>query len=94
MVDDLIRFGFGRRTAYTARYIGMDLMGLDLAYDLMKAKGQEPWGPIKERVEGCRKLFHLPDDVIPLSVIPIGHPAESKPPVDRFDRARIHRNTW
>ena len=51
LVDDLIRFGFGRRTAYTARYIGMDLTGLDLAYKLMKAKGEEPWGPIKERVE-------------------------------------------
>ncbi len=51
LVDDLIRFGFGRRTAYTARYIGMDLMGLDVAYNLMKAKGQEPWEPIKERVE-------------------------------------------
>jgi 3-hydroxybutyryl-CoA dehydrogenase len=51
VVDDLIRFGFGRRTAYTARYIGMDLMGLDLAYNLMKTKGQEPWGPVKERVE-------------------------------------------
>ncbi len=51
VVDDLIRFGFGRRTAYTARYIGMDLIGLDLACNLMKAKGQEPWGPIKERVE-------------------------------------------
>ncbi len=51
VVDDLIRFGFGRRTAYTARYIGMDLIGLDLAYNLMKAKGEEPWGPIKERVE-------------------------------------------
>jgi 3-hydroxybutyryl-CoA dehydrogenase len=51
VVDDLIRFGFGRRTAYTARYIGMDMMGLDLAYNLMKAKSQEPWGPVKERVE-------------------------------------------
>jgi 3-hydroxybutyryl-CoA dehydrogenase len=51
IVDELIRFGFGRRTAYTARYIGMDMMGLDLAYNLMKAKGQEPWAPIKERVE-------------------------------------------
>lgn len=51
LVDDLIKFGFGRRTTYTARYIGMDLIGLDLAYNLYKAKGQEPWGPIKERVE-------------------------------------------
>ena len=51
LVDDLIRFGFGRRMTYTAQYIRADLIGLDFAYELAKARGQEPWGPIKERVE-------------------------------------------
>lgn len=51
LIDDLIRFGFGRRMAYTAQYLRLDLIGLDFAYNVAKERGQEPWGPIKERVE-------------------------------------------
>jgi len=50
--------------------------------------------PIKERVEGMQKLLKLPEHVIPLAVIPIGYPAEDKPPTDRFDSSRIHHNKW
>ena len=51
IVDDLIRFGFGRRMTYTAQYMRADLIGLDWSYNIAKDRGQEPWGPIKERVE-------------------------------------------
>jgi 3-hydroxybutyryl-CoA dehydrogenase len=50
-VDDLIRFGFGRRMTYTAQFIRTDLIGLDFAYNLAKARGNEPWKPYKEMVE-------------------------------------------
>jgi 3-hydroxybutyryl-CoA dehydrogenase len=50
-VDDLIRFGFGRRLPYIARFIHADFLGLDWGYNSAKKRGVEPWGPIKERVE-------------------------------------------
>jgi len=51
--------------------------------------------PREERVEGLRKLLGIPDHVIPLSLIPVGHPAESKPPrPDRYSATKIHYNKW
>jgi 3-hydroxybutyryl-CoA dehydrogenase len=50
-IDDLIRFGFGRRLAFTAMYMRQDLIGLDWSYNVDKELGREPWGPVKERVE-------------------------------------------
>lgn len=51
--------------------------------------------PREERVEGLRKLLDIPDHVTPLSLIPVGHPAESKPPrPDRYNAAKIHQNRW
>ncbi len=51
IVDDLIKFGFGRRTHFTAMYMRSDMLGLDWIYNAAKKRGQEPWGPVKERVE-------------------------------------------
>ncbi|MFC2021838.1 3-hydroxyacyl-CoA dehydrogenase family protein [Chloroflexota bacterium] len=51
MVDDIISFGFGRRMAYTGYFKRQDLIGLDFSYMVAKERGQEPWGPIAERVE-------------------------------------------
>jgi nitroreductase len=50
--------------------------------------------PRPERVIGMQKLLGLPEHVIPLAVIPIGYPAEDKPPSARFDNSRIHYNRW
>ena len=50
--------------------------------------------PRAKRVDGIRKLLNIPDHVIPLAVIPIGYPAEDKPPAIRFDSSRIHHNKW
>lgn len=50
--------------------------------------------PRTERIDGIRKLLNIPDNVIPLAVIPIGYPAEDKPPAVRFDSSRIHHNKW
>jgi len=51
--------------------------------------------PREERVEGLRKLLGIPDHVIPFSLIPVGVPAESKPPrPDRYNDAKIHHNHW
>ncbi|HUT32495.1 MAG TPA: nitroreductase family protein [Planctomycetota bacterium] len=50
--------------------------------------------PRPEREEGCRKLFSLPEHVVPFAVIAVGVPAEQKAPADYYDAARIHHETW
>lgn len=51
VVDDLIRFGFGRRVTYVPPYIYADWLGLDWSYNAAKARGEEPRSDIKEMVE-------------------------------------------
>lgn len=50
--------------------------------------------PREDRVRGLRALLKLPEHIIPFSLIPIGRPAEEKPPAGRFDSGRIHYNRW
>jgi len=50
--------------------------------------------PIKERVEGFRKLLGLPENVVPFCLVPLGYPAKQAPQVDRFQRDRVHHNGW
>jgi nitroreductase len=50
--------------------------------------------PREDRVKGLRNLLGLPDHIMPLALIPIGYPAENKPPSERFDPARIHYDKW
>jgi nitroreductase len=50
--------------------------------------------PNEQRIAAMSKLAGLPDKIIPLSLIPIGYPAEHKPPSERYDIAKIHYNRW
>jgi nitroreductase len=50
--------------------------------------------PQQERVEGFRRMFGLPKNVIPHSLIPLGYPAEQPPQEERHRPERIHRNAW
>ena len=50
--------------------------------------------PIDERVKGIRKIFNLPEHVEPFAIIPVGKPAEEKPPKNEFDKERIHYDIW
>lgn len=50
--------------------------------------------PREDRVLKIKKLLGLPDNVIPLSIISVGHPAEKKKPSNRYDETRIHINRW
>ncbi len=51
VVDDLIRFGFGRRLPFTAIFLRYDMIGLDFFYNASKAQGEKPWSSFKEQVE-------------------------------------------
>ena len=50
--------------------------------------------PRRDRVDGLKKLFKLPESVIPFAVIALGYAKEQPSPVDRFNPDYIHRNEW
>ena len=50
--------------------------------------------PNEERTAGISGLFDLPETVRPLCVIAVGHPAEEKGRVERYDEEKVHRNRW
>ncbi len=50
--------------------------------------------PLAERVEGVRVLLDVPAGVVPFAIVALGHPAERKPPSERYDEARVHRERW
>ncbi|KIH76496.1 Nitroreductase [Geoalkalibacter ferrihydriticus] len=50
--------------------------------------------PTEERVEKMRELLAIPPNIIPFALVPFGHPAETKPPAERFNPARVFRNGW
>ncbi len=50
--------------------------------------------PRDGRVTKMKELLNIPENVMPLSMISVGHPADKKKPSDRYDPSRIHRNRW
>lgn len=50
--------------------------------------------PRQERIEGLRKLFGLPDHVIPLAVAPVGIPGEKKSKENRYTDSKVHHDRW
>ena len=50
--------------------------------------------PLPDRVDALKKQFSLPDTVAPFAFVSIGHPAEQKPPEDRYQAAAVHLNKW
>ena len=50
--------------------------------------------PDNRRILMMRELLELPEDIIPLALVPVGYPAEQKPPGDRFREERVHYDRW
>jgi nitroreductase len=50
--------------------------------------------PRQERVTPVKEALGIPDEIEPLSVIAIGHPAEEKEPRTQYDEMKVHRNAW
>jgi nitroreductase len=50
--------------------------------------------PTPERIDSVRELLGVPEHVEPLGMIALGWPAETRPPVERYDETRIHRERW
>lgn len=50
--------------------------------------------PRESRVGPIRKVLKLPEIIVPLNLISIGHPAEEKEPRTQYDELRVHREHW
>ncbi len=50
--------------------------------------------PFQDRIPKVQKMLNLPEQVIPLNIIPIGYPAEMKMRENRYDASRVHTNGW
>ncbi len=50
--------------------------------------------PNEGLVSKTRGLLGIPSHVTPLCIVSVGHPAEEKPPGDRYDESKIHREKW
>jgi len=46
--------------------------------------------PREERVNPIRKVLNIPENIVPLNLISIGHPAEEKEPRTQYDELRVH----
>lgn len=50
--------------------------------------------PSAHRVDVIRDVLELPGYVVPLSLVPIGYPAENPQPKDKWKPENVHRNGW
>jgi nitroreductase len=50
--------------------------------------------PRNDRMVYVRKCLNIPDNVIPLNVIPIGIPLGTDQPKNKYKPERIHREKW
>ncbi len=51
--------------------------------------------PMQRVVDDLKEYLHLPDNIRPFAIVPIGYPAETpKQPEDRYKEEKIHWQTW
>ncbi|MDR0761763.1 MAG: nitroreductase family protein [Campylobacteraceae bacterium] len=50
--------------------------------------------PQKERISFVKKLLNLPENIIPLNVIPIGYPKGTNKAKDKYKAKKVHINGW
>jgi len=50
--------------------------------------------PRQPRIDAMTKLLRLPENIVPVSCIALGWPAEAKPSRTRFDASYVHVEVW
>ncbi len=50
--------------------------------------------PKQENISEIQKIFKLPKNIVPLSIIPVGYPAEKQNAKQKFNPNKIHTNEW
>jgi nitroreductase len=84
------------------KHTGMGIQSCSAAtQNMLLAVHAQGWGgvwlgiyPREERINGLKELLHIPDHVVPISLVSIGYPAEHKPRAERFKESRIHYDHW
>lgn len=46
--------------------------------------------PHQDRMDPVRDILRLPDNIVPFSLIPVGHPEAERPAMDKWHPERIH----
>lgn len=47
-----------------------------------------------DAITGIKKLMNLPDNIVPFSIVPFGYPDRTPNFEDRFDKTKLHLNSW
>lgn len=50
--------------------------------------------PRAERMKKIKSLFNLPNQIVPIAIVSIGIPGETKKFEDRFVKSKIHLDSW
>ncbi|MCD4709145.1 MAG: nitroreductase family protein [Candidatus Sabulitectum sp.] len=50
--------------------------------------------PKEDRVRGISRLFNLPEHIIPIALVSIGIPGETKEFENRYNTGKIHTDCW
>jgi len=50
--------------------------------------------PRESRVDAIKKILRIPEHIIPLNMISIGHPGEEKDPRTQYNESRVHHEYW
>lgn len=50
--------------------------------------------PRAERMDALRKLFELPEGILPVSCVAVGYPARETNPRTRYRKEAVHREKW
>jgi len=50
--------------------------------------------PYPDRMNSVRTILHIPTEIIPLNVIPVGHPTGVDIPKEKFNSRKIHNELW
>jgi len=46
--------------------------------------------PFDHRVEYCKKVHHLPEYIVPIGLLAIGHAVQERRPIDRYKAHKVH----
>ncbi|MCC7353418.1 MAG: nitroreductase family protein [Anaerolineae bacterium] len=50
--------------------------------------------PVEAREETVRRTLKIPQGWRPLCLVPVGYPAEEKPPRTRYEEEKVHHEIW
>ncbi|MDR0606593.1 MAG: nitroreductase family protein [Bacteroidales bacterium] len=50
--------------------------------------------PYQDRMDAVIQSVNLPENILPLCVIPMGYPKGEHQPKDKYDETKIHYNKW